>query len=61
MRIDARDSHRGYGHLRFFHLYIVLYPRTPSSSVRSIFHGGIPTVLFQPLGERGWRRIVDWP
>ena len=45
----------------FFQLYIVLYPLHPIiQRPVHLFMAVILTVLFQPLGERGWRRIVDW-
>lgn len=44
-----------------FQLYIVLYPLHPIiQRPVHLFMAVILTVLFQPLGERGWRRIVDW-
>ena len=45
----------------FFQLYIVLYPLHPMiQRPVHMFLAVILTVLFQPLGERGWRRVVDW-
>ena len=44
-----------------FQLYIVLYPLHPIiQRPVHLFMAVILTVFFQPLGERGWRRIVDW-
>ena len=44
-----------------FQLYIVLYPLHPIiQRPVHLFMAVILTVFFQPLGERGWRRFVDW-
>ena len=44
-----------------FQLYIVLYPLHPMiQRPVHLFMAVILTVLFQPLAERGWRRVVDW-
>jgi TRAP transporter 4TM/12TM fusion protein len=43
-----------------FQMYIVLYPLHPIvQRPVHLFMAVILTVFFQPLGERGWRRIVD--
>jgi TRAP transporter 4TM/12TM fusion protein len=44
-----------------FQLYIVLYPLHPIiQRPVHLFMAVILTVFFAPLGERGWRRFVDW-
>ena len=44
-----------------FQLYIILYPLHPMiQRPVHVFLAVIATVLFQPLAERGFRRVLDW-
>lgn len=44
-----------------FQIYIVFYPLHPMiQRPTHVFLAVIITVLFQPLGERPWRRLLDW-